>query len=120
MTPVTSESLLSVGDKVTVRLTLTTDRDLDFVQLKDARGGCFEPLSSVSGYQYGAGIGYYVEVKDAVTHFFFNSLRKGVYILEYSYYVNRSGKYEAGIATLQSAYAPEFVSHSNSLRVTVQ
>ncbi|MCD8167118.1 MAG: MG2 domain-containing protein [Bacteroides sp.] len=120
ITPVSSETLLSVGDKVTVRITLTTDRDLDFVQLKDARGGCFEPLSSVSGYQYGAGTGYYVEVKDAATHFFFDSLRKGVYILEYSYYVNRSGKYEAGIASLQSAYAPEFVSHSNSLKVIVK
>ena len=68
---------------------------MDFVQLKDQRGACFEPMNSLSGYRWNGGIGYYVEIEDASTNFFFDSLSKGVYVLEYSYRVARSGQYEA-------------------------
>ena len=35
-------------------------------------------------------------------------MRKGTYVIEYQVYVNRTGEYQTGIATVQSAYAPEF------------
>ena len=35
--------------------------------------------------------GYYVDIKDASTNFFFDHLGKGVYVLEYSYRVSRAG-----------------------------
>lgn len=110
---------LKVGDKVVARLTITTDRDMDFVQLKDGRGACLEPLATLSGYRWQNGIGYYVAVKDASTEFFFDGLRKGTYVLEHTFYVTRKGEYASGIATLQSAYAPEFSAHSASVRIKV-
>ena len=61
----------------------------------------------------------YVAVKDASTDFFFYTLNKGTYVLEYSYRVDRAGSYEAGIATIQSAYAPEYAAHSASARYEV-
>lgn len=115
-----SDSKLVVGDKVVVRLTIRLDRPMDFVQLKDQRASCFEPINSISGYQWNSGIGYYVDVKDASTNFFFDSLRKGVYVLEYGYRVSRVGMYESGLATIQSAYAPEYASHSVSSKVEVR
>lgn len=115
-----SDSKLVVGDKVVVRLTIRLDRPMDFVQLKDQRASCFEPINSISGYQWNSGIGYYVDVKDASTNFFFDSLRKGVYVLEYRYIVSRVGMYESGLATIQSAYAPEYASHSVSSKVEVR
>ncbi len=118
--PLNPGNSLKTGDKVTVRLGITTDRDLDFVQLKDSRAACFEPIEHLSGYRYGAGTGYYAEIKDASTHFFFDRLQKGVYVLEYSYRVNRPGNYSAGTATLQSSYAPEFNAHSDAIRVMVE
>ncbi|WP_353331836.1 alpha-2-macroglobulin family protein [Bacteroides sedimenti] len=111
---------LKVGDKVVARLIIKVDRDMDFVQLKDQRAACFEPLESLSGYRWGAGTGYYVAVKDASTNFFFDALRKGTYVLEHSFFVTRAGNYSSGIATLQSVYAPEFASHSASERVVVE
>jgi len=118
--PITNEMKLEIGDKVISRITIKLDRDMDFVQLKDQRAACFEPLESISGYRWGGGTTYYVAVKDASTNFFFDSLRKGVYVLEHSFHVTRSGNYSSGIAVLQSAYAPEFSSHSASLRVAVK
>lgn len=118
--PVTDRTQLSVGDKVVSRLTIRLDRAMDFVQLKDQRGACFEPIGSLSGYRWDHGIGYYVAVKDASTNFFFDQLGKGVHVLEYSYRVSRAGSYETGLATIQSAYAPEYASHSASMRVVVK
>ena len=118
--PITGKAVLQVGDKVVSRLTIRVDRAMDFVQLKDQRAACFEPIGSLSGYRWNNGIGYYVDIKDASTNFFFDSLGKGVYVLEYSYRVSRAGTYETGLATLQSAYAPEYASHSGSTTVEVQ
>ena len=101
-----------MGDKIVSRLTVRLDRAMDFVQLKDQRGACFEPENSLSGYRWNNGVGYYAEVEDAGTNFFFDHLGKGVYVLEHSYRVARGGTYETGLATVQCAYAPEYASHS--------
>lgn len=111
---------LKVGDKITVRLTVKADRDMDFVQIKDDRAACMEPLQAVSGFRWGNGLGYYQATKDASTQFFIDQMRKGTYVIEYQVYVNRTGEYQAGIATVQSAYAPEFGGHTRGYRVMVE
>ena len=110
---------LTVGDRVVSRLVIRTDRSMEFVQLKDQRGACFEPLSVLSGYRWSRGMGYYLDVKDASASFFFDCLPKGVHVLEHSYRVVRAGTYEAGMASMQCAYAPEFAAHSAAIRVIV-
>lgn len=111
---------LKVGDRITVRLTVKADRDMDFVQIKDDRAACMEPLQAVSGFRWGNGLGYYQATKDASTQFFIDQMRKGTYVIEYQAYVNRTGEYQAGIATVQSAYAPEFGGHTRGYRVMVE
>ena len=111
---------LKVGDKITVRLTIKADRDMDFVQIKDDRAACMEPLQAVSGFRWSNGLGYYQATKDASTQFFIDQMRKGTYVIEYQVYVNRTGEYQAGIATVQSAYAPEFGGHTGGYRVMVE
>ena len=111
---------LKVGDKITVRLTVKADRDMDFVQIKDDRAACMEPLQAVSGFRWSNGLGYYQATKDASTQFFIDQMRKGTYVIEYQVYVNRTGEYQAGIATVQSAYAPEFGGHTRGYRVMVE
>lgn len=118
--PITDKTILAVGETVVSRLTLRLDRPMEFIQLNDQRGACFEPISTLSGYRWNNGLGYYIDVKDAATNFFFDGLGKGVFVLEYSYCVSRAGSYEAGLAFVQSAYAPEFVSHSSSMKVEVK
>lgn len=112
--PITEETVLHVGDKVVSRLTIRTDRAMDFVQIKDSRAACLEPVSSASGYRHEGGIGHYRSVKDAATLYFIDHLPKGTHTFEQTFRVDRTGRYQAGIATVQCAYAPEFVGHTES------
>ena len=105
---------LKVGDKLTVRLTLKADRDMDFVQVKDHRAAFMEPVDAFSGYCWNRTLAYYRENKDALTSFFIEQLRKGTHVLEYGVYVTLSGQYTQGVPTVQSVYAPEFVGHGES------
>ena len=108
-----------IGDLVTVILTVTAKEDTEFVHLKDMRASCFEPVNVLSEYQYKGGLGYYVSTKDAATHFFFDRINKGTYVLEYDIRVNNSGEFSNGITTIQSMYAPEFASHTKGIRLKV-
>ncbi|MFV0310720.1 MAG: alpha-2-macroglobulin family protein [Dysgonomonas sp.] len=120
LTLITESNPLTVGDKVIIRLTVRTDRDMDFVQLKDMRAPCFEPQQTISGTRWAGGLIYYQMAKDASTNFYFDHLPKGTYVLEYPVYVNRTGEYANGITTIQCMYAPEFVSHTQGIKVTVK
>lgn len=80
----------------------------------------FEPVDMLSQYKWQDGLGYYMSTKDAATHFFFDNISKGKYILEYDVRVNNQGEFSNGITTIQSMYAPEFSSHSKGTRVKVK
>lgn len=118
--PITEKNNLKVGDKVTVRLTVKSDRDLDFVMLKDQRASCFEPLKTLSGIEYRNSLSYYQSTLDASTNYYFDHLPKGTYVFEYSVYVNRIGEYANGITTIQSMYAPQYTAHTNGIKVYVK
>ena len=105
-------TLLQVGDKLKVRLTVTADRDMDFVEVKDERAACMEPVDALSGYRWANGVGYYQETKDASTSFFLERMRKGTCSLEYEVYVTSAGRYTQGVPTVRSVYAPEFGGHA--------
>lgn len=117
---ITSKNPLKTGDLVTVRLIITSKEDTEYVHLKDMRASCFEPVNVLSEYQYKDGVGYYMSTKDAATHFFFDRINKGTYVLEYDIRVNNSGEFSNGITTIESMYAPEFSSHTKGIRVKVQ
>ena len=97
-----------VGDRVRLRYVLTSDRDYEDVRLKAGRAACLEPVESRSGYEYRNGLGYYKEVKDASTNYFFERLPKGTYVIEAECYVERAGRYALGAVKLNGVYAPEF------------
>jgi len=111
---------LKVGDLVTVRIELQVKDNFEFVHLKDMRASAFEPVDVISSYKWQDGTGYYQSTKDVATHFFFDRLNKGTYVLEYDVRVNNAGDFSNGISTIQSMYAPEFSSHSKGVRVTVE
>ena len=117
--PVTPDEPLRIGDKVIVRLAIRTDREMNYVALKDLRAGCFEPAEQLSGTTYRDGISYYQSPTDASENFFFERLPEGTFVLEYAVYASRAGKYAGGISTIQCLYAPEFVSHTegNIIRI---
>jgi len=105
---------LAPGDELVVRLVLRTDRDMEFVHMNDQRGSGTEPVNVLSGYRYRDGLAYYESTRDASSHFFIDYLPKGTYVFEYPVKVFHRGRYQSGIANIQSMYAPEFNSHSAS------
>ena len=111
---------LAVGDEVIVRITLRTDRDMEYIHLKDYRGSGTEPTNVLSHYKYQDGLGYYESTKDTASHFFIDYLPKGVYVFEYAVRVQLKGEYQTGYANIQCMYAPEFNSHSESIPLVVK
>ncbi|MGN6291561.1 MAG: alpha-2-macroglobulin family protein [Chitinophagaceae bacterium] len=120
LTPVKDGDKLKTGDKIRVRIELRADRDMEYMHLKDMRASALEPVNVLSSYKWQDGLGYYESTRDAATHFFFDKLRKGTYVFEYSLFVTHSGNFSNGISTIQSMYAPEFSAHSEGVRITVQ
>lgn len=111
---------LNVGDELVVRIELRTDRDMEYVHLKDQRGSGLEPVNVISRYKYQDGLGYYESTRDTASHFFIDYLPKGVYVFEYSTRVVHKGEYQTGMAEIQCMYAPEFNSHSESFLLAVK
>ncbi len=119
ITEITSDTKLQVGDLVRVRIELRSDRNMEFIHMKDMRASGLEPVNVLSQYKWQDGLGYYESTKDASTNFFFDYLPKGMYIFEYDLRVNNAGNMSNGITTIQSMYAPEFSSHSEGTRINV-
>jgi hypothetical protein len=117
---ITDAHPLRIGDKVIVRLTVRTDRDLEFVHLKDMRAAAFEPAEQISGLRWQNRVPYYQTSKDASTSIYFDLLPRGTWLFEYAVYVTRTGSYSNGITTIQCLYAPEFRSHTAGMKINVK
>jgi len=118
--PITDEKPIQVGDKIVVRVILSTDRAMEYIHLKDMRASAFEPINVLSGYRWQDGLGYYEATGDAATNFFIYYLPKGTYVFEYKLNATQKGEFSNGITSVQCMYAPEFSAHSEGIRVTVK
>ncbi len=116
--PVSNDNL-KIGDKLIVRIELESDRSMEYLHLKDMRASGLEPMSTLSGYKWSHGLGYYQSSRDLATDFFISYLPKGKYVFEYNLRVQHAGTFSNGITTIQSMYAPEFTSHSQGDVITV-
>jgi len=116
---ITENAPLKIGDKVTVRMILNTDRNMEFIHLKDMRAAGFEPVDVLSGYQWKNNLGYYQVTKDASTNFYIEYMPKGKYVFEYDYICNAAGTFSNGITTLQNYYAPQMNAHTQGTKVSI-
>jgi hypothetical protein len=119
ITPINANTTLKVGDKIKVRIELRSDRDMEYVQMKDMRASGLEPTNVFSSYRYQGGLGYYQSTRDAATNFFFAYLPKGTYVFEYDLVAAQNGDFSNGITSIQCMYAPEFASNSEGVRLKI-
>jgi len=108
-----------VGDCIKVRIEISVDRTMEYLELIDGRPSCVEPISTRSGWCWNQGLRYYVEVKNTATHCYINRLEKGKYIVEYEVYVTNPGAFLAGPVTMQCMYAPEFRATAPAEQISV-
>jgi uncharacterized protein YfaS (alpha-2-macroglobulin family) len=111
---------VKVGDELVIRIELRTDRDMEYIHMKDHRGSGTEPVNVLSTYKYQDGLGYYQSTRDTASHFYLDYLPKGTYVFEYSVRVQHRGEYQTGMTNVQCMYAPEFNSHSQSISLVVE
>lgn len=110
---------LMVGDKVRVLLTVDCGREMEYVVVNDELGACLEPADVISGVDIVDGTFLYREIRNSETRFFLNYLPKGRYQLGYDCYLTSEGTFTAGIASIQSQYAPQLTAHSAAEPLTV-
>ena len=108
---------VNVGDELTVRLTVSTDREIEYIHLQDTRPSGTEPSGDLAGPRYRNQLRYYESITDNATHFFISRLLKGTHIIEYSLRIQHRGSYHSGAAVIECMYAPEFNGHSASLKI---
>ena len=56
-TELPENATLKLGDHIVVRLEIKSDRSLQYVHVSDMRASGLEPLSTLSGYNWKAGLG---------------------------------------------------------------
>jgi uncharacterized protein YfaS (alpha-2-macroglobulin family) len=110
--PLTDGEAIEPGDQVEVHLSLRAKHAAEYVHLRDPRGAGFEPETLHSQYKWDLGIGWYEEVRDSGTNFFFEWLPAGEYTFKYRLRANMAGTFRVAPAVLQSMYAPEFTAYS--------
>ncbi len=118
LVPVEKQAL-KVGDKLTVKITFTSQQDMSFVFVKDLRAAGFEPIEQISHYEYNDRMSYYQSNTDTDMEFFIERLPKGTHQLEYSMFVTKEGYLNNGYALIQCQYAPEFSAYSDGMKVRV-
>ena len=116
------DTKLHVGDQLRIRFDLTTDRNLEYLQLSDMRPATVEPMSTRGGYIYNwrDDIGYYAAPGNTRNVFYIYRLSKGSYVIEYDVKVQKPGIFTVGNAVMQCMYAPAFRATTTSAVITVE
>lgn len=100
------------GDRVRVTLTLTSDRDLDYVLITDRLGAWMQPAAQLTEYMAQDGLWMLRETRKADVNFFITRMPKGKYVISYEINADRDGEYSSGIAVAQSQYYPLITAHT--------
>lgn len=115
-----ANSKLHVGDLVTIRLIVSTTRDMSEVLIIDERATCLEPQDLLSGYRWGREVGYYLEPLDQRTLLFVPRLPRGEHHITYQLHVTSPGHFALGLASVQCQYAPMFNAHTEGCVIEVE
>jgi hypothetical protein len=111
---------VTVGDRLRVRLNVQCDRNLEYVELKEFRAACLEPVSTASGWVWNWTLSYYVAINNSHNAVYIDRLEKGKYVIDADYYVTNPGTFTLAPSVLQCLYAPEFRATSSGQRLTVK
>ena len=106
---ITPGSVLSVGDKMTVKYKIWNAENRSFVKLDAGREASLQPVRQLSGL---SGWTLYRNVKAERTEYFWEVCPEESIVLEEEFYVTRSGRFTAPVLTIESLYAPHYRANS--------
>jgi uncharacterized protein YfaS (alpha-2-macroglobulin family) len=117
--PVTTKNPAHIGERITVRLVVSSDRELEYVHVKDPRAAGFEPANIHEQRKGSGGVWWVESPRDVATHFFFDRLPQGTTVIEYDVFATQSGTFSQGATTVECMYAPGHNAHCGGEKVTV-
>ena len=94
----------------------------DFLQIKSSRASSLEPVSTHAGHRHNDTdrFDYYMAPANTSDDIYMEHLEEGTYTIEYDLFVQKSGRYRVGTATIQSLYAPSFRAITTSPIINVE
>ena len=117
---VTDDNPARLGERITVRVTVSSDRDLDFVHVTDPRPAAFEPVNQGERYCWQHGISWTEQTLDASTEIFFQRFPRGTFAVEYDVFATQTGGFTTGVPEVECLYAPEWRAQSTATKVKIQ
>ena len=114
--PVTEKNPARIGERITVRLVINSDRELEYVHVEDPHAAAFEPVNI---HERRSRYGWVESPRDEATHFFLDRLPQGITIIEYDLFATQEGIFSLGATTVECMYAPAHSAHTGGEKVTV-
>ena len=120
LTPIKEGDAVKIGDKITVRLKVSSPEERSYVRLRDYFPANLENGKSLSGSRFYEGSWIYETQNDRYKSFYIEQLKKGTTLFEYSLYAAFNGNCVGGYAEAESLFAEEFGGHTQSVVVIVK
>ena len=111
--------MLKIGDQVTTRLVIESDRDMQFIAVQSGWPAGMDPPNPLSGYQWGR-VPFYQNYLDYEAQLFFDHLPRGVHVVEFDLWVTHTGRFQAGTTRVESHFAPEFRSYADGKWIRIE
>lgn len=112
---------LNVGDKLRMRVSVKSDRDVDFMEVIFPLAACTSLNRQLSGYyNCGGGRYCYLAIHDSALNLFIDKFEKGSMTVDFEANVTNAGTYSTGFVKAQSVYNASMTSYVASHNITVE
>lgn len=108
LTKVSDINQIGIGQKVLVRLTVTSDRAADYVEIKDMHAAGFIVSDQRARRAVTGGKDYYIAPGKDNCRIYISRVSRGEQIIEYNLTKVADGQFTIGPATMECTIAPEF------------
>lgn len=110
--PVSFKAPAFKGEKLIVRYTVETNRDLSLVTIRDDRPAGSEPGYNLNGYSISDRVWWAYRRTESADHLFVDYIPRGRHVFELEATATTEGAFVYGPAEVVSYYAPEFRGNS--------
>ena len=118
-TPLDYGAALASNDRIEVTLDIEAKNDYEYLVFEDPKPAGCEAVEIRSGYQWGGGLGSYMEVRDAKTAFFVGHIAQGKHKLTYTLRAEVPGTFNALPTKAYAMYVPDIRALSDEWRVKI-
>lgn len=106
--PLKEGEQLTFGERIMIRIKLSTPNTMNYVQVQDLFPSCFDIMANISEYRHYQNFWTYIIPRDKTMNFFIDYLPKGISFMDYEVKVEKTGTFSKGMIKAYSIYTPEY------------